>query len=77
MGPDLKKARGWLSIETDKYQALSDDIKKLSTEADSGFGRPISEYWKEFKVLDLAIRETANDLEKELNDQKSLLNNKC
>ena len=76
MGPDLKKARGWLSIETDKYQALSDDIKKLSTEADSGFGRPISEYWKEFKVLDLAIRETANDLEKELNDQKSLLNNK-
>jgi len=76
MGPDLKKAKGWLSIEMDKYQSLNDDIKKLRTEADSGFGRPISEYWKEFKDLELGIRETVNDLEKELNEQKSVLDNK-
>ena len=61
MGPDLKKAYGWLTIELDKYNLLVDDINRLGIEADSGFGRPINEYWKEFEDLELGIRETAAD----------------
>ena len=76
MGPDLKKAYGWLTIELDKYNLLVDDINRLGIEADSGFGRPINEYWKEFEDLELGIRETASDLKKELIQQKSNLQNK-
>ena len=76
MGPDLKKAYGWLTIELDKYNLLVDDINRLGIEADSGFGRPINEYWEEFQDLELGISETATDLKKELNEQKSILQNK-
>ena len=76
MGPDLKKAYGWMTIELDKYNLLVDDINRLGVEADSGFGRPIDEYWKEFQDLETGIRESATDLKQELNKLKTTLQNK-
>ena len=67
MGPEIKNSKAWIDFELDQYQSLYDKIDDLNTEADSGFGRPINEYWDEFIELRKGITDTATDLEVELN----------
>ncbi|MEE2808182.1 MAG: hypothetical protein VYB73_02625 [Verrucomicrobiota bacterium] len=67
MGPEIKNAKAWIDFELDQYQLLYDKINDLNTEADSGFGRPINEYWEEFIKLRKGIADSATDLRIELN----------
>ena len=67
MGPEIKNAKTWIDFELDQYQVLYDKITDLNIEADSGFGRPINEYWDEFIKLRKGIVNSATDLKIELN----------
>ena len=67
MGPEINNAKAWIDFELDQYQLLYDKINNLNTEADSGFGRPINEYWDDFIKLRKGIVDTATDLKVELN----------
>ncbi|MFL2477983.1 MAG: hypothetical protein ACJ0K4_00365 [Verrucomicrobiales bacterium] len=68
MGPEIQNAKAWIDFELDQYQSLYDKISDLNTEADSGFGRPINEYWDEFIELRKGIVGSATDLKVELNE---------
>jgi hypothetical protein len=76
MGPEIKNAKSWIDFELDQYQLLYDKINDLNTEADSGFGRPINEYWDEFIKLRKGIVDSATDLKVELNQHIESLEKK-
>ena len=67
MRPEIENAKAWIDFELDQYQSLYDKINDLNTEGDSGFGRPINEYWEEFIALRKGIADSATDLKIELN----------